>query len=136
MELSEVALDEGQDLQELLATATKNKPHRTYSHKGRNSRALSLPALKPTRNPATPTNTGVRLQRFRIGNAKSWEIKPAPLVPVEEPPVVREERAEEDGGGGVDEPDHGDGLGHEGVRKTSNPKSEDDSTFFDWFAVE
>jgi hypothetical protein len=137
MELSEVALDEGQDLQELFATVTKNKPRRTYSHKGRNSQALSLPALKPTLTPATPTNTGVRLQRFRIGNANSWELKPESSVLAEELPVAREEQAEEDaGGGGLDEVDQIEDLGHEGVRKTRNQESEDYSTLFNWFIAE
>lgn len=68
-----MASDQAPDLGGLFATAAQTKPSRTYSHRGKNSRARSLPALKPT---SAPTNAGVRLQRCRIGKVNSWELKP------------------------------------------------------------
>ncbi|KAK4126533.1 hypothetical protein N657DRAFT_593031, partial [Parathielavia appendiculata] len=43
-----MASDGNQGQLELLETSTKSRPRRTYSHKGRTSWAVSLPALKPS----------------------------------------------------------------------------------------
>lgn len=100
-----MASNEVLDPNELFATATgtRNKPQRTYSHKGKNSRAaVRLPALKPSPNAPIPANTGVRLQRFCIGYANSSELRPALPVPIEELPIHTqevEEEAEVDGDG-------------------------------------
>ncbi|KAK4099691.1 hypothetical protein N658DRAFT_429261 [Parathielavia hyrcaniae] len=50
-------LDKNPDLQEVLEASARSKPQRTYSHKGRTSRAVSLPALKPAWNTPTLANT-------------------------------------------------------------------------------
>lgn len=71
-----MASDQAPKLGGLFATAPRTKPSRTYSHKGKNSRARSLPALKPTSDTPIPANTGVRLQRFRVSKSNSWELRP------------------------------------------------------------
>jgi hypothetical protein len=99
------------------ATGTRNKPQRTYSHKGKNSRAaVTLPALKPSRNSPIPGNTGVRLRRFCIGYANSSELRPALPVPIEEL-AVHTQAAEEEVG--VD----GDGVNYDDVDEI-DPRSQ------------
>ncbi|KAK3294644.1 uncharacterized protein B0H64DRAFT_375411 [Chaetomium fimeti] len=61
-----------QDWQELPAMTTEKRPLRTYSHKAKSNRPvslLSLPPLKPTPKQFTPTTAGVRLEKFHTGNA-------------------------------------------------------------------
>ncbi|KAH6856419.1 hypothetical protein B0I37DRAFT_443095 [Chaetomium sp. MPI-CAGE-AT-0009] len=67
--------DTSQGWQELPATTTWNKPLRTYSHKAKSNRPvslLSLPPLKPTPEIFTSTTAGVRLERFHTGNANVY----------------------------------------------------------------
>ena len=90
-----MALDDGNpQVEELFATASRIKPQRTYSHKGRGHREL-LPALKPTTDAYTPANTGVKLRRFRLNKTK--RMQPETVTPAAErgPQTLR---AEEDGG--------------------------------------
>jgi hypothetical protein len=99
-----MASDKVLDPNELFATAagSRNKPQRTYSHKGKNSRAaVRLPALKPTPKSPIPANTGVRLKRFCIGYANSSELRPALPVPIEELPIQTQEAEEEADGDGI-----------------------------------
>lgn len=63
-------------VENLFAVAPRNKPQRTYSHRGKGGRLGLLPALKPTTDVPALANTGVRLQKFRIGRANSWELRP------------------------------------------------------------
>ena len=72
------------DLKVLFAPATRNKPSRTYSHKARNGRAVSLPALKPSRNTLTSARTDAGLQLFRLSNSNSRELKPVAETPLEQ----------------------------------------------------
>ncbi|KAK3899723.1 hypothetical protein C8A05DRAFT_17883 [Staphylotrichum tortipilum] len=51
---------------ELFAAATRNKPQRTYSHKGRNARIPLLPALKPSRDLPPPAHKRVEFQAVRV----------------------------------------------------------------------
>jgi hypothetical protein len=68
---------------ELFETANRNRPQRTYSHKGRNRSAL-LPALKPSRNSPPPVNKRVEFEAFRVGRSNSWELIPVdPVGPLE-----------------------------------------------------
>jgi hypothetical protein len=99
-----MASDKVLDPNERFATATgsRNKPQRTYSHKGKNSRAaVRLPALKPIPKSPIPVNTGVRLKRFCIGYANSSELRPALPVPIEELPIQTQEAEEEADGDGI-----------------------------------
>ncbi|KAK4236259.1 hypothetical protein C8A03DRAFT_17071, partial [Achaetomium macrosporum] len=68
-------MQESPDSHELFAAFRRTRPLRTYSHKGRNGRAVSLPALKPDVIRSPPRDSSARVQRFRIGNAKSSEVK-------------------------------------------------------------
>lgn len=99
-----MASNEVLDPNELFPTVTgsRNKPQRTYSHKGKNSRvAVTLPALKPSRNSPILANTGVRLQRFCVGYANSSELRPALPVPIEELSIQTQEVEEEADGDGI-----------------------------------
>ena len=71
------------DLEVLFATAIRNKPSRTYSHKARNGRVVSLPALKPSRNTPTSARTDAGPQLFRVSYSNSWELKPVAETPLE-----------------------------------------------------
>ncbi len=99
------------DLEVLFATATRNKPSRTYSHKTRNGKTVSLPALKPSRRTPAPINTDVGLQLFRVGRSNSWELKPATDAPLELELSVQGDQTNADGdrtcapGQAGDEPD-------------------------------
>ncbi|KAL2024035.1 hypothetical protein VTK56DRAFT_270 [Thermocarpiscus australiensis] len=84
-----MAGDEVANFEALLATATRERPLRTYSHKGRSSRAASLPALKPTTTQLTPTNPNHKLQRFRIGHADGLEERQQWGSPIEQPESVQ-----------------------------------------------
>jgi hypothetical protein len=94
-----MASDKTPDLLELFATSARNRPQRTYSHKGKGSPAVSLPALKPAPDTSTPHNNGVRLQTFYIRNTRSREAKIVREGPAQQLPSLRDQRidAHDDG---------------------------------------
>lgn len=81
--------DKTAQVEDLFATSTNNKPLRTYSAKGKNRFSSSLPTL---RYQPPPPNPGPRLKRFRVGRAKSWELKQTRPVAIEQLPTVQTEQ--------------------------------------------
>ncbi|AEO66676.1 uncharacterized protein THITE_2025306, partial [Thermothielavioides terrestris NRRL 8126] len=59
-----MASDEVPELSTMFATFIKDRPLRTYSHKGKNSRALSLPALRLDPDKSSVKHSKVRLNIF------------------------------------------------------------------------
>ncbi|AEO55111.1 hypothetical protein MYCTH_2029593, partial [Thermothelomyces thermophilus ATCC 42464] len=54
---------QNQDMQQIFVSSTRNRPQRTYSHKGRSNRTFSLPSLKPVSNRSLPASTYAVLTR-------------------------------------------------------------------------
>lgn len=82
------------DTQRIFTTTARSKSQQTYSHKIRNSRAVSLPALKPAPNEVLRTHAGDKLQKFRICSTDSWKLKEVPPTRLEELPAARTEQTE------------------------------------------
>jgi hypothetical protein len=56
------------------AASVPKHSQRTYSHKRKSSRAVVLPPLRLGPAPPASEDSSTRLQKFRVGRTKSWEL--------------------------------------------------------------